>query len=133
MVVSSVDCYIQVGCVCNNAQLRGGQIIGHPTEGAMLALAHKLNLFGLRDQFVRTEERTFSSEKKWMGVLVRPRSHQVTEVSSSLSSSSSLQTSTKFIHMLWSTKFIHMLWHLVYVSDFSLVDCDCGLSHHTPL
>ena len=46
----------------------------------MLALAHKLNLFGLRDQFVRTEERTFSSEKKWMGVLVRPRSHQVTEV-----------------------------------------------------
>ncbi|CAI8016880.1 Calcium-transporting ATPase type 2C member 1 [Geodia barretti] len=70
---------IEVGCVCNNAQLRGGQIIGHPTEGAMLALAHKLNLFGLRDQFVRTEERTFSSEKKWMGVLVRPRSHQVTE------------------------------------------------------
>ena len=67
--------------MCNNAQLRGDQIIGHPTEGAMLALAHKLNLFGLRDQFVRIEERTFSSEQKWMGVLVRPRTHQVTEVS----------------------------------------------------
>ena len=79
--------FVQVGCVCNNAQLRGSQIIGHPTEGAMLALAHKLNLFGLRDQFVRTEERTFSSEKKWMGVLVRPRSHQVTEVSPAPSSS----------------------------------------------
>ena len=66
--------------MCNNAQLRGDQIIGHPTEGAMLALAHKLNLFGLRDQFVRIEERTFSSEQKWMGVLVRPRTRQVTDV-----------------------------------------------------
>ena len=71
---------VQVGCVCNNAQLRGDQIIGHPTEGAMLALAHRLNLFGLRDQFVRIEERTFSSEQKWMGVLVRPRTRQVTDV-----------------------------------------------------
>ena len=70
-----------MGCVCNNAQLRGEQIIGHPTEGAMLALAHKLNLFGLRDQLVRTEERTFNSEQKWMGVLVRPRIHQVADVS----------------------------------------------------
>ena len=79
----SMVCLLQVGCVCNNAQLRGDQIIGHPTEGAMLAVAHKMNLFGLRDQFVRTEERTFNSEKKWMGVLVRPRTHQITEVSHS--------------------------------------------------
>ena len=66
--------------MCNNAQLRGEDIIGHPTEGAMLALAHKLGLFGLRDQFVRTDERTFNSEQKWMGVLVRPRTHKMTEV-----------------------------------------------------
>ena len=72
---------MQVGCVCNNAQLKGDQIIGHPTEGAILALGHKLNLFNLRDQFMRLEERTFTSEQKWMGVLVRPLVQEKSEVS----------------------------------------------------
>ena len=32
----------QVACVCNNAQIREGKILGHPTEGAMMAAAQKV-------------------------------------------------------------------------------------------
>ncbi len=31
--------FFQVGCVCNNSQVRDGKILGLPTEGAMVALA----------------------------------------------------------------------------------------------
>ena len=31
---------LQVGSVCNNAQVRNGKIIGLPTEGALLAVSH---------------------------------------------------------------------------------------------
>ena len=34
---------VQVGCVCNNAQMKeGGAILGHPVDGALLALAGKV-------------------------------------------------------------------------------------------
>eukprot|EP00731_Ephydatia_muelleri_P026313 Em0018g413a len=71
--------YQQVGCVCNNAQIRDGKILGHPTEGAMMAAAQKLGLYSLRDQFVRTEERSFNSQQKWMAVRVRHRALQATD------------------------------------------------------
>lgn len=64
---------IEVGSICNNAQLKEGKVIGLPTEGALLHVGYMLGLHSLRDQFVRTEERSFSSEKKWMGVRVRQR------------------------------------------------------------
>ena len=35
---------VEVGCVCNNAQLREGKLLGHPTEGALLAVSHKVSL-----------------------------------------------------------------------------------------
>ena len=72
---------VQVGCVCNNAQIRDGQVLGDPMEGAMLAVGHKLKLFSIRDQFVRTDERAFSSERKWMAVHVRSRTALPTDVS----------------------------------------------------
>ena len=40
----------------------------------------QLNLHSLRDQFVRTEERSFNSSHKWMGVRVRSRTKDPTEV-----------------------------------------------------
>ncbi|KAL5467342.1 hypothetical protein EMCRGX_G031555 [Ephydatia muelleri] len=70
---------VEVGCVCNNAQIRDGKILGHPTEGAMMAAAQKLGLYSLRDQFVRTEERSFNSQQKWMAVRVRHRALQATD------------------------------------------------------
>ena len=35
---------IEVGCVCNNAQLRDGKILGVPTEGAILAVSRMVSL-----------------------------------------------------------------------------------------
>ena len=29
--------------MCNNAQIRDGKILGHPTEGAMMAAAQKVS------------------------------------------------------------------------------------------
>ena len=33
----------QVGCVCNNSQVRDGNILGLPTEGAMVALGQMVS------------------------------------------------------------------------------------------
>ena len=44
---------------------------------------NQLGLYSLRDQFVRTEERSFNSQQKWMAVRVRHRALQATDVSSS--------------------------------------------------
>ncbi len=41
----------------------------------------QLGLHKLREHQMRTSERTFSSEKKWMGVCARPLSRQSPEVS----------------------------------------------------
>lgn len=32
--------FLQVGCVCSNAQVREGKIMGVPTEAAILAVSH---------------------------------------------------------------------------------------------
>ena len=66
--------------MCNNAQIRNDQVMGDPMEGAMLIVGHKLKLFSIRDQFVRTDERAFSSERKWMAVHVRSRAVLPTDV-----------------------------------------------------
>jgi Ca2+-transporting ATPase len=33
---------VEIGCVCNNAQLAHDTVIGQPTEGALLVLAMKV-------------------------------------------------------------------------------------------
>ena len=95
--------------MCNNSQLKDGKVIGLPTEGALLHVGHmvsvhahvlaiwymhmmstctwwchallQLGLHNLRDQFVRTAEHSFSSEKKWMGVCVRNKTFHPSDVS----------------------------------------------------
>jgi len=54
--------------------------MGHPTEAAILGVGIKGGLQGLADQFVRSEERAFSSEHKWMAVRSRLRSTSKFEV-----------------------------------------------------
>jgi len=41
----------------------------------------QLGLYSLCDQFMRTEEHSFSSEHKWMGVRARMRTQRPTDVS----------------------------------------------------
>ena len=66
--------------VCNNAYIRDNKPMGHPTEAAILGVGLKAGLQGLADQYVRSEERAFSSEHKWMAVRSRLRSTNKFEV-----------------------------------------------------
>eukprot|EP00053_Salpingoeca_punica_P012094 m.107876 g.107876 ORF g.107876 m.107876 type:complete len:900 (+) comp15852_c0_seq7:248-2947(+) len=59
---------LMVANLCNNAQLRGEEVLGSPTEGALLVAAAKLGFSDLRDKFERTAEMPFSSDTKYMAV-----------------------------------------------------------------
>ncbi len=37
----------QAGCICNNAQIRNGTLMGQPTEGAMVAVGLKVTLISV--------------------------------------------------------------------------------------
>ena len=69
----SINQLIEVGAVCNNAIIQGEQLLGTPTEGALLAVAMKNGMYTIADKFVRTKEIPFSSEQKMMAVSVIPR------------------------------------------------------------
>lgn len=68
--ITSIKKLIEIGCICNNSDISGGQLRGQPTEGAFLAAAQKepLDLFAIRDKYIRIQEYPFSSEQKIMAV-----------------------------------------------------------------
>uniref|UniRef100_A0A1I8AYW9 Calcium-transporting ATPase n=1 Tax=Meloidogyne hapla TaxID=6305 RepID=A0A1I8AYW9_MELHA len=66
----SIACVIEIGCLCNNAQLANGTVIGQPTEGALMVLAMKTNLEYLFNNIRRLHEIPFTSDSKWMAVQV---------------------------------------------------------------
>lgn len=63
---------VEAACLCNNAQLRAAtrsgepELLGQPTEGAILVLAAKLGAPDPRLRLRRLRERPFSSEEKLM-------------------------------------------------------------------
>ncbi|KFZ50011.1 Calcium-transporting ATPase type 2C member 2, partial [Antrostomus carolinensis] len=64
----SVGKLVEAGCVVNNAIIRKNSMMGQPTEGALIALAMKMELADIKDIYVRKKEIPFSSEQKWMAV-----------------------------------------------------------------
>ncbi|KAK7808094.1 hypothetical protein U0070_009408, partial [Myodes glareolus] len=62
----SVSRIVEAGCVCNDAVIRNNTLMGKPTEGALIALAMKMGLDGLQQDYIRKTEYPFSSEQKWM-------------------------------------------------------------------
>ncbi|NWI81334.1 AT2C2 ATPase, partial [Dryoscopus gambensis] len=64
----SIGKLVEAGCVVNNAVIRENSVIGQPTEGALIALAMKMELADIKDIYVRKKEIPFSSEQKWMAV-----------------------------------------------------------------
>ncbi|XP_075622139.1 calcium-transporting ATPase type 2C member 2 isoform X2 [Balearica regulorum gibbericeps] len=64
----SVGKLVEAGCVVNNAIIRKNSVMGQPTEGALIALAMKMELADIKDTYVRKKEIPFSSEQKWMAV-----------------------------------------------------------------
>uniref|UniRef100_A0A673B2S3 P-type Ca(2+) transporter n=1 Tax=Sphaeramia orbicularis TaxID=375764 RepID=A0A673B2S3_9TELE len=64
----SVSRIVEVGCVCNDSIIRSHTLLGRPTEGALIALAMKMGLESIQQEYVRVEEHPFTSEQKWMSV-----------------------------------------------------------------
>ncbi|XP_067158517.1 calcium-transporting ATPase type 2C member 2 [Apteryx mantelli] len=64
----SVGKLVEAGCVVNNAIIGKNNVIGQPTEGALIALAMKMELTDIKDIYIRKKEIPFSSEQKWMAV-----------------------------------------------------------------
>uniref|UniRef100_A0A452ULB8 Calcium-transporting ATPase n=1 Tax=Ursus maritimus TaxID=29073 RepID=A0A452ULB8_URSMA len=64
----SVGKLVEAGCVANNAVIRKNAVMGQPTEGALIALAMKMDLRDIKDAYVRKQEIPFSPEQKWMAV-----------------------------------------------------------------
>ncbi|XP_058431815.1 calcium-transporting ATPase type 2C member 2 isoform X2 [Marmota monax] len=64
----SVGKLVEAGCVANNADIRKNTVVGQPTEGALIALAMKMDLSDIKDSYIRRKEIPFSSEQKWMAV-----------------------------------------------------------------
>ncbi|XP_049324548.1 calcium-transporting ATPase type 2C member 1 isoform X1 [Astyanax mexicanus] len=73
---SGISKIVEAGCVCNDALIRNGTLMGRPTEGALISLAMKMGLEGVQQEFVRLEEIPFSSEQKWMAVRCVHRTQQ---------------------------------------------------------
>ncbi|XP_048372116.1 calcium-transporting ATPase type 2C member 2 [Sphaerodactylus townsendi] len=64
----SVGKLVEAGCVANNAIIRKTTVMGQPTEGALVALAMKMELSNVKDSYIKKKEIPFSSEQKWMAV-----------------------------------------------------------------
>ncbi|NXK28105.1 AT2C1 ATPase, partial [Arenaria interpres] len=72
----SISKIVEAGCVCNDALIRNNTLMGKPTEGALIALAMKMGLDGLQEDYIRKAEYPFSSEQKWMAVKCVHRTQQ---------------------------------------------------------
>ncbi|XP_068002473.1 calcium-transporting ATPase type 2C member 1 isoform X1 [Melanerpes formicivorus] len=72
----SISKVVEAGCVCNDALIRNNTLMGKPTEGALIALAMKMGLDGVQEDYIRKAEYPFSSEQKWMAVKCVHRTQQ---------------------------------------------------------
>ncbi|KFR13537.1 Calcium-transporting ATPase type 2C member 1, partial [Opisthocomus hoazin] len=72
----SISKIVEAGCVCNDALIRNNTLMGKPTEGALIALAMKMGLDGVQEDYIRKAEYPFSSEQKWMAVKCVHRTQQ---------------------------------------------------------
>nr|XP_012417061.1 PREDICTED: calcium-transporting ATPase type 2C member 2 [Odobenus rosmarus divergens] len=76
----SVGKLVEAGCVANNAIIRKNAVMGQPTEGALIALAMKMDLSDTKDLYVRKKEIPFSSEQKWMAVKCSPKNEDQEDI-----------------------------------------------------
>lgn len=67
-VTPTISKMLEVGVVCNNAEITPEGLRGQPTEGALLAAAAKVGLSNARNRYTRLQEWPFSSETKFMAV-----------------------------------------------------------------
>lgn len=68
MAKQNITNLLEIGAVCNNAIIQNDQLLGQPTEGALLAAAMKNGMYATADNYIRIQEYPFSSEQKMMAV-----------------------------------------------------------------
>jgi Ca2+-transporting ATPase len=91
----SISKVVQIGVICNNAEIVDGNLQGQPTEGALLACAYKvlstifavlrlkslvslqLDLENVRYEYNRLQEWPFNSDTKFMAVRCTQRNKPV--------------------------------------------------------
>jgi len=61
---------LRAAVLCNNAQIDSSSVVGQPTEGGLLSVAHKAGIPDFRKTLRRIREIPFSSQTKWMAVQV---------------------------------------------------------------
>ncbi len=63
----------KIGLLCNDASINGDELIGDPTELALLPFAYKagLDISSIKKQITRIDEYPFDSERKRMSVLIK--------------------------------------------------------------
>ncbi|NXO76621.1 AT2C2 ATPase, partial [Sitta europaea] len=76
----SIGKLVEAGCVVNNAVIKKNTVIGQPTEGALIALAMKMELADIKDMYVRKKEIPFSSKQKWMAVKCTPKNQDQEDI-----------------------------------------------------
>ncbi len=69
--VDEIELILRIGALNNNAELKNGNLIGDPTEGALIVSAAKAGLIKeeLEIEFPRIDEIEFTSERKMMTTL----------------------------------------------------------------
>nr|XP_014350574.1 PREDICTED: calcium-transporting ATPase type 2C member 2 [Latimeria chalumnae] len=76
----SVGKLVEAGCVANNAVIRENILLGQPTEGSLVALAMKMGMSEIREEYIKEKEFPFSSEQKWMAVKCVSKSEDTEEI-----------------------------------------------------
>jgi Ca2+-transporting ATPase len=81
-VPETVDRVLQAMALCTDSELRDGEVVGDPTEGALLVLAEKggIDHAALRQQRPRLLEIPFDSDYKFMATFHRWRTHDGRDV-----------------------------------------------------
>ncbi len=66
--LSKIEMLIKTSTLCNDAEVKEGEVIGDPTEGALVVLAEKAGFeqVKIRQEYSRTSEYPFDSERKRM-------------------------------------------------------------------
>ena len=69
--IDEIEFLLKIGALNNNAELKGGNLFGDPTEGALIASAAKAGLIKeeLEIEYPRIDEIEFTSERKMMTTL----------------------------------------------------------------
>lgn len=80
--IDDMELLLRIGALNNNSELKGGTVIGDPTEGCLIVSAEKsgLNKQDLDKEFPRIDEIEFTSERKMMTTIHKHHGEKIAYV-----------------------------------------------------